>query len=151
MARNDKYFRKKVWLNKKHTKYCWVKLFGNKKDMQQFYYDWDKKGGLLDGNHFEVKGVSLHYRRVVDGKSHPETGMVLLSFENCGAGVVTHEILHAVLWARKHHQNKKQYPIVIKSMKEEEEILRNHTYAVQQFYNWYWDIEERFKKSINNQ
>jgi len=143
------YLRKKIWLNEKQSKYCWVKLFADKKEMQQYYYDYDKKGGLIDGNHFKVKGVSLHYRRIQNKRSHPETGTVLLCFQECGAGVVAHELMHAVLWARGHHQNKKQYPIVIKNMQQEETLLHNHTYAIKQFYNWYWDVEDKFKKGTS--
>lgn len=71
-----------------------------------------------------------------------ETGTILLSLEYCGAGIVTHEIMHGILWARKNGFKKQQYPIVIKTMEEEENILQDFTYAVQFFYNWYWKIDK---------
>lgn len=87
-----------------------------------------------------ILGVSLHYEIYCGRKVKNDTGKVLLSLQDCGAGLVSHELLHAVLWAYKHKRSKKQYPIVIKNMNEEEKILQNHTYAVKQFYNWYWKV-----------
>lgn len=137
--------QKKVWLNKKHSKYCIVKLFADQFEMQTFYKSYCDERKLSDTYHFEVKGCSIHYELRMGRKCSPETGMVLLCFKYCGAGIVSHEFLHAILWAHKHKVNKKQYPFVIKNMKEEEEILHNHTYAVTQFYKWYWKIETQFK------
>lgn len=136
--------KKKIFLNTDKTKYCWVKLFKTKKEMQAAY----KKFKPQDGNHDEVLGVHCGYEKwiVKKGKKticHPETGIVFLSKENCGAGVVTHELMHAILWARGHKMHKRQHPIVIKSMEEEEAMLHNHTYAVMQFYDWYWKIEKK--------
>jgi hypothetical protein len=132
------YKKKKIWLNGKKTKYCFVKLFKCKKDMQAEY----RKESPHDDLHDKTLGVSLH-RVYVDAKSlkmTPCTGIVLLSVENCGAGVACHEIMHAVLWAHKHSKNKKQHPIFIKSMDEEEEILHNFSYAIRQFYNWFYKV-----------
>jgi hypothetical protein len=106
--------------------------------MQDYYKKHCADRGLKDKGHYNVSGVSLHYENRVNGKCQPETGTVLLCLDHCGAGVVSHEFLHAVLWAYKHRKNKKQYPIIIKNMREEEDILQNHTFAVTQFYNWYW-------------
>jgi len=33
--------------------------------------------------------------------------------------------------------NKQQYPFILNSMKEEEILLYNYSYAIVQFYNWY--------------
>lgn len=134
------YRKKKVWLNIKHTKYCWVRLYRDKYEMQCFYKDYCDRRGNDDKNHFKVFGVSLHYIRVKGKVAHPETGIVLLCVKHTGAGVVSHELLHAVLWAHKHHARKQQYPIVIKNIKDEEELLHNHSYAINQFYTWYWKI-----------
>lgn len=76
---------------------------------------------------------------------YPKTGEVLLNLEYCGSGIVSHEFMHAVLWAWKHSEYKKQYPLVIKSMKQEEEILHNLTHAVRQFYTWYWKVKSKIK------
>ena len=110
--------------------------------MQDHYYKLQPD----DSNHYECQGVSLHYEKIdVEGnKTSPETGTVLLHFGSCGAGTVSHELLHATLWAYKHRKGKKQYPIIIKDMDEEEVILRNHTEAVRQFYIWYWKVRGYF-------
>ncbi len=135
-----KYREKKIFLNNNHSKYCIVRVFYKESEMRAFYKRHCEERGLPDPDHFQIKGVSLHYEKISGRKLSPETGMVLFSLENCGAGVVTHELLHAILWAHKHKANKQQYPIVIKDMKEEEQILSNHTYAVMQFYRWYWKL-----------
>lgn len=69
-----------------------------------------------------------------------EVATVFLSCQNAGAGIVSHELLHAVLYAYKYKKNKKQYPIIIRSMNEEDKILRNHTFAIIQFYKWFWKV-----------
>lgn len=89
-----------------------------------------------------VLGVHCPYEKYRGRKLSPETGTVFLAVEYCGAGIVSHELLHAVLWAHKHKRNKRQYPIVIENMRQEENILHNHTYAVEQFYRWYWKVVE---------
>lgn len=138
--------QRKIFLNKKNNRYCVVKLYKTKKEMQDAY----KKASPKDANHFKVSGVHMAYVKLYIKKkgktilSH-ETGTILLNLENCGAGVVGHEIMHSILWAHKHKRNKEQYPIVINNMKEEEEILHNFTYAIRQFYNWYWRVEKQIK------
>lgn len=136
------YKSKRIYLNTKKTKYCVVKLFGKKRDMQDYYF----RANPNDTHHYECQGVSLHFEKInaVSGSLSPQTGEVLLHFGSCGAGIVTHELLHAVLYAYKHKKRKKQYPIIIKDMDEEEVILRNHTEAVRQFYKWYWKVEKYF-------
>lgn len=136
------YRHKKIWLNEKHTKYCIVRLYREEQDMQDYY---DKMGG--DPLKQKVAGASLHYEKIstLTGKIDGETGVVLLCMDFSGAGVVTHELMHAVLWAHRHKKYKKQHPIIIKNMKEEELILSNHTHAVTQFYRWYWKIEKEMK------
>ncbi|HEV7514511.1 MAG TPA: hypothetical protein VGO27_22650 [Candidatus Acidoferrum sp.] len=114
-----------------------------------------KKQSPKDEHHNLVQGVHLartliqlpkKYHKVEkltqkiwdSGKLQPQTGIILLSKTHCGAGVATHEIMHAVLWGRARRKNKPQYPIKIGSMNEEEDILRDFTLAVMQFYRWYW-------------
>lgn len=138
------YKRKKIWLNEKKTKYCTTRLYRDKKEMQK-YYDLHCDSHAVKG--LQIAGASMHWVMIngLTKKVTGETGMVLLCMERTGAGVVSHEFLHAVLWAHKHHKHKKQHPIVIKNMKEEEEILHNLSYAVRQFYNWYWKVEKEMQ------
>jgi len=135
--------KKRIYVNTKRTRYITVKLYNNKKEMREAYKVFRPK----DWGHNNVLGVHCGYVKYeTTGKKtvmSNETGTVFLSLKNCGAGVVTHELMHAVLWAWKHNEKKEQYPIVIKSMRYEEEILHNHTYAVTQFYNWYFKIKRR--------
>lgn len=135
------YRRKKVFLTTDKSKYCVVKLFESKKLMQDAY----KKFRPDDDNHDKVEGVSCHYDRVnIDtNECHPEVATVFLNVNSCGAGVVTHELMHSCLWAWKHSGVKEQYPIVINNMDDEEEVLHNHTYAVMQFYDWYWKVVDK--------
>ena len=138
------YRHKKIWLNEKHTKYCIVRLYKDKKEMQK-YYDTVSDYHAVKG--IQVAGASMHWVKVSTKtrKVHAETGMVLLCMERTGAGIVSHEFMHAILWAHRHHKNKKQHPIIIRDMKEEELILYNLTYAVTQFYRWYWKVEKEMK------
>jgi hypothetical protein len=138
--------KKRIYLNRKRTKYCTVKLYKDKKEMQAAM----KSECGQRGSYKDIWGLHHAYDRILvpkKGRSKllPETGTVYLCIRHCGAGVVSHELLHAVLWAWKHKRGKKQYPIVIKDMKEEEEVLHNHTDAVRDFYTWYWKIEKSLR------
>ncbi len=144
------YKKKKIWLNGKKTKYCDVMLFRSQKKMQDYYRSVCPK----DKHHSTVRGVSTcweMYGADADGSFikplilSPKTGEVLLCMKYSGAGIVCHELMHAVIWARKHKIMKKQYPVVIRSMNEEEELLHDLTRALQQFYSWYWKVEKDLK------
>lgn len=133
--------KKKLWLTTDNRKYCWVKVFNTLEEMREAYHQFRS----YEKNWNDVQGVHCGYEKLkIEKGKRPkttsETGTVFLSKTHCGAGVVTHELLHAVLWAKQHkHRWKTQYPITIKSMKEEERLAHNHTYAVTQFYNWFFD------------
>lgn len=107
-----------------------------------------------DCGHYKVLGVHLcnswyHVYKSGKSKHYPHTGNVLLYFDGCGAGIVTHELMHATLYAWNCKDlSKPQFPIIIKSLKDEEEILHNHTHAVMQFYRWYWRIADKVKKAM---
>lgn len=153
--------KKVIYLNTENTKYCVVELYKTLKEMQLAY----KERCPHDKSHFKVLGVHQAYEKfkapknipmpkegdsrkyyevnISKVKIAPETGTVFLNLKHCGAGVVSHELMHAVLWAYKHKKMKKQYPIIIKNLKEEELILRYHTLAVQEFYRWYWKIKDK--------
>lgn len=142
---------KKIYLNGKKSKYCLVRLFDKKKDMQKAY----KESCPTDKNHDKTLGAHHAYEAIIVEKGKrdrlsPETGTLFCSLENCGAGVISHELMHAIFWARGHKFMKKQYPIIVQNMKEEEELLHNFTYAIIQFYNWYWRINKISpKKKVN--
>jgi hypothetical protein len=141
-----KYRSKKIWLDENHKWYCYVRLYREKIDMQNDY----KKRSPNDTNHYKTLGVHngyvlLKYAKNGGLKYINETGTVHLCIKHCGAGIVSHEFMHAVLWAYKHNRNKEQYPILIKNMVEEEKILHMLTYSVQQFYRWYWQIVKLMK------
>lgn len=139
-----KYRKKKIFLDTNKIKYCFVKLFQDKTEMQKAAYP-------NENGHDKVLGVHngftrLHYEKDGTTTVSNQTGQVFLNINDCGAGVVVHELMHAVLWAHKHSDTKEQYPIVIKDMEEEETILHNHSYAVIQFYQWYWKVVEKNEK-----
>lgn len=140
---NNLYRQKRIYLNEGRTKYCIVKVFKKKIDMQHAYANLrpDEKEA------YGVDGVHCAYDKLVGGRTlSPETGTVLMHYDQCGAGIVSHELGHAVLWAHRHKKGKEQYPIVIKNMDDEEEILYHLYLAVKQFYNWLYEIEKWFKK-----
>jgi len=127
---------KKIWLGREKKKYVVVKVADTREEMQAFYEKW------TGSEQESVEGVHLAFTRFEkhkDGRCmSPQTGIVLLHRGRLGAGVVTHELMHAVLWAKQHKWKREDYPRVIRSMDEEERLLHQHTYAVQQFYDWYW-------------
>lgn len=133
---------KRIYLNKKKTKYCVAKLFKKKKQMQEAYAKYKPK----DKHHDSVLGVHCGSLRWNYKKNKfdvsKNTGIVFLSLENCGSGIVCHEFMHAIFWAKNHSIRKRQYPVVIKNMEQEEILLHNFTGAVVQFYNWYWKIKK---------
>lgn len=137
--------RKKIFLNEGHTSYCIVKLFKTKLLMQQAY----EKRSPQDDGHYKVSGCHIAYTLLlVDKKKKtrisPQTGEVFLNLSECGAGIICHELAHAIFWAHMHKNKKKQYPFIIKNMDEEEEILYNLTYAIRQFYTWFWEVKKKF-------
>jgi hypothetical protein len=133
--------KKKIWLNTERTKYCWVKLFDTKREMQKVYADYCKLIGDSNKEASKTLGASFHYLVIQNGKCTNECGTVLLNREHLGAGIVAHELMHAVLNAWQHPRREK-YPIVIKDMPMEEKILYNLTFAVRQFWTWYFKIEK---------
>lgn len=143
---NNLYRKKRIYLNEGRTKYCVVKVYKDKLKMQEAY----AKYSPAAEEPFGVAGVHCGYDMLKvskDGKAvcGPETGTVFLCYEKCGAGIVSHELGHAVLWAHKHRKGKRQYPIVIKNMDDEEEVLYHLYLAVRQFYDWLYEIEKWFK------
>lgn len=144
-----KYIRKRIFLNEKKSKWCYVYLFDDKAKMNAYY-----NTVRNDKGSYKVLGAHIcngRYSLYPSGRSnhHPHTGNVLLFFDGCGAGVVSHELLHATLYAWNCKDlSKIQYPIVIKSMRQEEELLHNHSHAVMQFYRWYWRIADKVKKAM---
>lgn len=137
-----KYRRKKIWLTLDKKKYCYVRVYPDKASMQEAYRAYRSYDGK---NGWKILGAHSGYTRYVCEKGKrcktlPETGTVWLSKENCGAGIVAHELMHAVIWARTHRARwTDQYPFVIKNMNEEEKLLHNLTYAIRQFYTWFYD------------
>lgn len=130
---------KKIWVSDKH--FVIARVYKTKKAMRVAYKERKPSNSNIDrclGVHFAYTNYKV--TKTGEEKYKPETGTIFFNMENCGAGIVAHEFGHAVLWAHKHHLKKKQYPIVIKNMKQEEVILYNLTHAVKQFYNWYFDI-----------
>lgn len=140
---------KEIYVNEQGTKYVKVFVYSTKLEMQAAY----KKFSPQDGNHNKVKGAHCAYNKYIIPKggkrkylSH-ETGTIFLCYPSCGAGVISHEFLHAVLWAHQHTKTKKQYPVVIKDMKQEETICYSLTRCVKEFYNWLYRIEKIFKNN----
>ena len=129
--------KNRIYLNRNKKKWCIVQLYNFKYDMQQDYVKYCKERGQ---EYNPVKGASTHYWKSKGKLLSGETGTVFLSVEDSGAGVVTHELMHATLFANQHNETKTHYPIVIKNMRQEETILHNHTYAVIQFYNWFYRV-----------
>lgn len=149
-----KYFRKKLYVTRDRKKFVILKLFITQNDMQEAYKSECPADMVSKSYYKRVLGAHRAYVTVrvnQNGRSvyYNETGTIFLSLENCGAGIVTHEILHAVLWAWKHRKSKQQYPIVINNMTEEEDILLNHTHATKHFYDWYWKIRDKVKLVTN--
>lgn len=73
------------------------------------------------------------------------TGYVLTCNEYSGAGVICHEIMHAILFANgiSKIKFKKQHPIIIHSINDEERLLYAFTDAIRQFYGWYWSLRDK--------
>jgi hypothetical protein len=131
-------WRKKVFLDQHRSRYCWVLVYRTKTQMLRAY----AAQRPLERNQEHCLGVHCAHerRRLIGGRwrTLADTGRVLLSEENCGAGVVAHELMHAVLWAYSHRKRKEQFPLIITGMAMEEELLHSLTAALKQFYPFYW-------------
>src|SRR5688500_6865677 len=118
------YRRKKIYLTKANDVYANVRLYANHEDMVSEHNAYGKMVGdplVIDGR---TRGICKPFVRLKiekDGSDsvHNHIATIFLAFHECGAGVATHEIMHAILWAWKFHKEKQQYPIVINSMEEE--------------------------------
>lgn len=133
----------KLFMNRKKTRYVKVFLYRHKKDMQAAFKKFRPDSKYVKG----TLGAHCAYEiyNTVTGGTKRETGTIFLSMLNCGAGIVTHEILHGILWAHRFKIGKQQYPIVIESMEQEEELLHDFSFAVSTFYDWYWKVEKQLK------
>lgn len=96
----------------------------------------------------DILGCHCAYERLSfrDGTEHrsKEIGTIFFCMEGSGAGIVSHEFNHAVLWRWQMRDGKNQYPIMIMNMEEEEELLHMHTYAIRHFYDWYFRVNKKF-------
>lgn len=115
------------------------------------YQEWVVKDDALQNVGENFDGLNcpyIAYNLLSCGKEFlsKKIANIFLYFDECGVGVVSHELLHASLWAWKFSNLKQQYPIIINNMDEEEEVLHIHTDALRQFYIWYWKVEKYFKK-----
>jgi len=135
-----KYRRKKIWMNYKKTRYIWCYLWKDKEEMNEEYHRRkpSEKPAVL-GTH--MGRVAWYYEKK-KRRLYPQSGIIFLHIDNCGATVAAHEFMHGAIWAHRHSLKKKQYPFTIKSMNEEEELLHNFSYAIGQFYDWYWDVKD---------
>jgi len=140
------YYSARLYLRRDCKKWAIVRLYDTKKEMQSALKKF--KPGIK--NHLRTLGCHCAYDlyKIAKGRTRTlgETGTIFLNQKHCGAGIATHEILHAVLWAHNHKRGKQQYPITINSMKEEEDLLHDFTFAVRNFYNWFWKVDKKRKK-----
>lgn len=139
-------FKKKIYFSDAKDKYCLVKLFRSRWRMQRAYQR-RRPDDMKVGEFVQVLGAHCGYTRIMvntdrSERIHPEVGTVYLCAEGCGAGVISHEFMHAAIWAWRHRSGKSQYPVMIMNIEEEEELLYMLTQAVSQFYCWYWKIEK---------
>lgn len=111
------------------------RLYDTKENMRIDYKEMKPE----DLNHDKVESVHCAYTFIEeydDGSEEysKKTGIIMTNSEGLDVGVIPHEIMHAVLWAYNHSEDKVQYPIVINNMEEEEIILHAFSNALQQFY-----------------
>jgi hypothetical protein len=137
-----KFLKTRIYFDKEKTRWCQVMVFKEKYEMNKYYFMHDRNPS--DGRHFYTQGVHMAgvlFRTEDDGSEtmYGETGKVLLHFDQCGAGIVSHEFGHAVLCSHTMSVNGQQYPIIIHNMEEEEDILHDLYRAISSFYTWYWD------------
>lgn len=146
----NKFYRKKIKTNKEDN-WVWTYLFRDINDMRNFYKrisPEDTKPELIEGvcvNREYYKADKVKNIKLSNKSKH--VGYVLTCLKSAGAGVVGHEFMHAVFFANgiSKVKCKKQYPIVIKSMEEEERLLYAFTYAVDDYYKWYWKLKDQKK------
>lgn len=138
------YRRKKIFVTENKTKYVWCYLYKKNTDLNDFYKKYCEERGMKWA---KVAGVSTHYVKTRGREVSNETGLVILSMDRIGAAIVAHEFTHACFWAYKHNLRKKQYPLVIKNMVEEEKILHGQFEAVRSFWKWYYKIEKEWQQS----
>lgn len=85
----------KVYLNKNKTRYAVVRVFNTLGDMRAAYHEFRPDDKLWR----HVLGSCCPYEWYnIDKKfTHKEIATVFLCVKHCGAGVVSHELLHACL------------------------------------------------------
>lgn len=142
-AKRIEFLELKLFMNRRKTRYVKCFLYRNKKLMQDAFRKLRPDAKYIRG----TLGAHCAYQilNTNNNRTSKETGTIFLSMKNCGAGVVTHEILHGILWAHRFKAHKKQYPTVINNMEQEEELLHDFSFAVSSFYDWYWKVEKQLK------
>lgn len=144
------FYTKKIKVNKEGN-YVIAHLFKDIKAMRAKYkelapeeQDHNKIGGVCINREY-YKAVSTNYDDITLEHKQKQTGFVLTCLDYANAGVVAHELMHAVLFAHGISKVlcKEQHPIIIKDMAEEEVILYAFTEAVNSYYRWYWSLKDR--------
>lgn len=142
-------FKKEIIFSGSAGKRVTVLLFPTKDLMNRAYWDFRS-----EDRKYYVLGCHVPRRWYKVGKSgwksQKKTGTVFLCYEYCGAGVVSHEFLHAAMYAFRHTKLKgQQYPFEIKTMDQEEKFLRMHTSVVTKFYVWFFSIQKELHREYH--
>lgn len=133
--------RKKIWLDRHHKTCCTVLLFRRRDAMRAHYARCCKWRGESLDDAKEILGVHMPWKKIKysENKLKPDSGIVLLSLQDCGSSIVAHEFGHAVLHAFN-IEKEKRYPIRINSMVQEEKLLHMLYYTMRQFNDWFWKV-----------
>lgn len=158
--RKVRHFKKKIFIEfvkqgatnaeKKKAKYVTVRIFHRLKDLRWFYRKLRPQDDHID------KTLGAHVGYTIDREKSKEkywyeTGTVLFSAKHCGAGLISHEFLHALFWAHGHTPDKEQYPLTIsfKNMDDEEAFCYLMTDLVGSFFRWFYKLERKGKIKIS--
>jgi hypothetical protein len=128
--------------------YCEVHIFDTKEEMYAFDNNTDKD--------YEAKFIGIDHWIVKGKKNNPSVrktpfyGILVFFKDQCGGGVVSHEMTHATLaWARRKKfdltrlaDEPDDNPVHVSSAEEDFAwVLGN---LVSQFYRKYWDTREDY-------
>lgn len=122
---------------KQYGYYVTVKVYDTKELMQAAaekdgYAKRDFLGLCQRYEKYSVEGRKKVYK--------DDLGIVYLCREHLTPAIIAHELGHAVLGVNM-FKKKNSYPVVFKSMADEEDFLLNQTHAIEQFNLWWAGVQ----------
>lgn len=82
--------------SKEHFFWCYI--FKTKKDMYNWYSDYNRKRGKSHEGELNFEAIVMPYEKISSDKRCPDIGICLFYQGRLGTGLIAHEMGHCSLW-----------------------------------------------------